>query len=86
MPKNIGMDLSKDESPGVIVAEMQGTIVEIKTKEGKKVKKGASLFVIEAMKMENIITSPVDGVVKELNISKGSPVSKGDVILVIEEK
>ena len=86
MPKNIGMDLSKDESPGVIVAEMQGTIVEIKTIEGMKVKKGASLFVIEAMKMENIITSPVDGVVKELNISKGSPVSKGDVILVIEEK
>ena len=86
MPKNIGMDLSKDESPGVIVAEMQGTIVEIKTKEGKKIKKGASLFVIEAMKMENIVTSPIDGVVKELNISKGSPVSKGDVILVIEEK
>ena len=86
MPRNIGMDLSKDESPGVIVAEMQGTIVEIKTKEGKKIKKGASLFVIEAMKMENIVTSPIDGVVKELNISKGSPVSKGDVILVIEEK
>jgi biotin carboxyl carrier protein len=86
MPKKIGMDLSRDSSPGVIVAEMQGTIVDIMIKEGKKVKKDASLFVIEAMKMENIVSSPIDGVVKELNITKGSPVSKGDVILVIERK
>ena len=86
MPKKIGMDLSRDSSPGVIVAEMQGTIVDIMIKEGKKVKKDASLFVIEAMKMENIVSSPIDGVVKELNITKGSHVSKGDVILVIERK
>jgi len=86
MPKKIGMDLSRDSSPGVIVAEMQGTIVDIMIKEGKKVKKDASLFVIEAMKMENIVSSPIDGVVKELNITKGSSVSKGDVILVIERK
>jgi len=86
MPKKIGMDLSRDSSPGVIVAEMQGTIVDIMIKEGKKVKKDASLFVIEAMKMENIVSSPIDGVIKELNITKGSPVSKGDVILVIERK
>ena len=86
MPKKIGVDLSKNSSPEVIVAEMQGTIVDIMIKEGKKVKKDASLFVIEAMKMENIVSSPIDGVIKELNITKGSLVSKGDVILVIERK
>ena len=86
MPKRIGIDLSKDDSPGTIVAEMQGTIVDIMTKEGKKVKKGESLFVIEAMKMENIVSSPIDGIVKELSITKGSPVSKGDIILVIEKR
>ena len=86
MPKSIGIDLSKDDSPGTIVAEMQGTIVDIMTKEGKKVKKGESLFVIEAMKMENIVSSPIDGIVKELSITKGSPVSKGDIILVIEKR
>jgi len=86
MPKRIGIDLSKDDSPGTIVAEMQGTIVDIMTKEGKKIKKGESLFVIEAMKMENIVSSPIDGIVKELSITKGSPVSKGDIILVIEKR
>ena len=86
MPKKIGVDLSKNSSPEVIVAEMQGTIVDIMIKEGKKIKKNDSLFVIEAMKMENIVSSPIDGVVKELNITKGSPVSKGDVILVIKRK
>ena len=78
--------MSKDDSPGIIVAEMQGTIVDIMTKEGKKVKKGDSLFVIEAMKMENIVSSTIDGVVKELSITKGSPVSRGDIILVIEKR
>jgi len=86
MPKKIGIDLSKNDSPGIIVAEMQGTIVDIMTKEGKKVKKGDSLFVIEAMKMENIVSSTIDGVVKELSITKGSPVSRGDIILVIEKR
>ena len=86
MPNKIGMNLSIGVSPGAIIAEMQGTIVDIMIKEGKKVKKGDSLFVIEAMKMENIVSSPIDGIIKELNITKGSPVSKGDVILVIERK
>ena len=56
------------------------------TKQGKKVKKGDSLFVLEAMKTENVITSPIDGVIKKFNIEKGQPVKKGDLLIEIEAK
>lgn len=79
------MDLTGSiKNPGIITASMQGTIMDTMTKKGKKVKKGDSLFVLEAMKMENVITSPINGVVKEFNIKKGQPVNKGDVLVEIE--
>ena len=79
------MDLTGSiRNPGIIRANMQGTIMDTMTKKGKKVKKGDSLFVLEAMKMENVITSPINGVVKEFNIKKGQPVNKGDVLVEIE--
>ena len=84
-PKKIGMDLTGSiKNPGIITANMQGTIMDTMTKKGKKVKKGDSLFVLEAMKMENVITAPINGIVKEFNIKKGQPVNKGDVLVEIE--
>ena len=81
------MDLTGNiRNPGLIFAEMQGTIMETMTKQGKKVKKGESLFVLEAMKMENVITSPIDGVIKTYNVQKGQPVKKGDLLVEIETR
>ena len=81
------MDLTGNiRNPGLIYAEMQGTIMETMTKLGKKVKKGDSLFVLEAMKMENVITSPIDGVVKVYNVKKGQAVKKGDLLMEIEAR
>ena len=86
-PKKVGMDLTGNiKNPGIIFAEMQGTIMDTMTKQGKKVKKGDSLFVLEAMKMENVITAPFDGVIKKFNIEKGQPVKKGDLLIEIEAK
>ena len=83
-PKKIGMDLTGNiRNPGIIKADMQGTIVDTMTKKGKKVKKGDSLFVLEAMKMENVVTAPIGGVIKEFNIKKGQPVNKGDILVEI---
>ena len=86
-PKKIGMDLTGNiKNPGLIFAEMQGTIMETMTKQGKKVKKGDSLFVLEAMKMENVITSPINGVIKVFNVTKAQAVKKGDLLVEIEVK
>ena len=83
-PKKIGMDLTGNiRNPGIIKADMQGTIVDTMTKKGKKIKKGDSLFVLEAMKMENVVTAPIGGVIKEFNIKKGQPVNKGDILVEI---
>ena len=83
-PKKIGMDLTGNiRNPGIVKADMQGTIMDTMTKKGKKVKKGDSLFVLEAMKMENVVTAPIGGVIKEFNIKKGQPVNKGDILVEI---
>ena len=83
-PKKIGMDLTGNiRNPGIIKADMQGTIMDTMTKKGKKVQKGDSLFVLEAMKMENVVTAPIGGVIKEFNIKKGQPVNKGDILVEI---
>ena len=83
-PKKIGMDLTGNiRNPGIIKADMQGTIMDTMTKKGKIVKKGDSLFVLEAMKMENVVTAPIGGVIKEFNIKKGQPVNKGDILVEI---
>ena len=83
-PKKIGMDLTGNiRNPGIIKADMQGTIMDTMTKKGKKVKKGDSLFVLEAKKMETVRTAPIGGVIKEFNIKKGQPVNKGDILVEI---
>ncbi|MHB1453193.1 MAG: biotin/lipoyl-containing protein [Saccharofermentanales bacterium] len=62
---------------------MPGTILEIKVGIGTKVKKGYSLLVLEAMKMENDIVAAFDGVVTHVLVAKGASVSTGDSLIVI---
>ena len=52
---------------------------------GKSVHKGDVLFIIEAMKVMNEITSPTSGKVVQINIQDGNMVEFGEVVLEIEE-
>ncbi len=52
---------------------------------GSKVSKGDTLFIVEAMKVMNEITSPVNGTVRVINISDSAMVEFGQVIMEIEE-
>jgi biotin carboxyl carrier protein len=55
-----------------IVPPMPGKVIELRVKEGDRVRKGDVLLVLEAMKMRNEVTSPVDGVVRGLVVAAGA--------------
>ncbi|AKG91128.1 Pyruvate carboxylase [Geoglobus ahangari] len=66
-----------------VKAEMAGTIVRIVKKEGEAVKSGEAVVILEAMKMENEISSPVDGVVSKVYVKEGDKVQAGDVLFSV---
>ena len=67
-----------------VYAFVPGTISKVFVKEGKKIKAGDMLFILDAMKIQNRTTVPIDGKVKKINVKKGQKVSKKDVLLEIE--
>ena len=50
---------------------------------GKKIKKGDTVMIIEAMKTMNHVPSPFDGIIKEINVEDGQPVEFGQIIAVL---
>ena len=69
---------------GAVSVPMQGTIVKILVEVGQEVEAGATVCVLEAMKMENNITADKAGSVKEIKVAVGDSVGSGDVVVVIE--
>ena len=51
---------------------------------GKKIKKGDTVMIVEAMKRMNHVPSPKDGVVKSINVEDGQPVEYGQTLVVID--
>jgi len=67
-----------------VVAEMQGTILEVAVAEGETVEPGDVLCVLEAMKMENDVVASRGGRVTGVFVSEGESVDMGDRLVVIE--
>jgi len=61
-----------------------GKIIDVKIKEGDKVKEGDVLCMLESMKMENPILAPVDGSITQVGISVDQVVKPGDMVAIIE--
>ena len=51
---------------------------------GKKIKRGDTIMIVEAMKTMNHVPSTIDGVVKEILVSDGQPVEFGQTLIVLE--
>jgi biotin carboxyl carrier protein len=68
---------------GSVLAPIPGLILDIKVTVGESVVAGQSVATIEAMKMENSLTSTVSGTVKEIRVQKGAQVATGDVVMII---
>ena len=66
-----------------IVAPMPGIVLRYVAEPGQHVSSGDPIVVLEAMKMENTLSSPTDGTVKSLPLKPGTTVAKDDVLAVI---
>ena len=51
---------------------------------GKKIKKGDTIMIVEAMKTMNHVPSTMDGIVKKISVEDGQPVEFGQILIVIE--
>ncbi|MFD7626157.1 acetyl/propionyl/methylcrotonyl-CoA carboxylase subunit alpha [Streptomyces sp. NPDC059851] len=66
-----------------LAAPMPGTVTVVKVAVGERVAAGQSLLVVEAMKMEHVISAPHAGTVTELDVSPGTTVAMDQVLAVV---
>ncbi|THE10103.1 pyruvate carboxylase [Enterococcus hirae] len=69
-----------------IGATMSGSVLDVLVKKGDMVRKGDTLMITEAMKMETSIEAPFDGEVIHLYVTSGDPISSGDLLIEVTEK
>jgi biotin carboxyl carrier protein len=67
-----------------VKSPLPGVVLELKVKVGDAVKRGQTLIILEAMKMENNINADKDGTVTAINVNKGDSVLEGTDLVIIE--
>jgi propionyl-CoA carboxylase alpha chain len=74
---------AREEVRGGCHAPMPGKILAVRVAPGERVMRGATLVVLEAMKMEHEVTAPHDGVVREVRVEVGQQVDAGAVLVTL---
>lgn len=67
-----------------VKSPLPGVILDVKVHVGDTVKKGQTVIILEAMKMENNINADKDGKITAVNVSKGESVLEGTDLVIIE--
>ncbi len=79
------LEQSGDSSSTISVeAPMPGKIIDILVEEGSEVKEGEPIIILEAMKMQNEISSSTSGIVQSISVKKNDSVMKDDVLIDIQ--
>ena len=84
-PKRRGGGSASAASGNAVVAPMQSTVVKIAVSVGDSINAGDTVIVLEAMKMEQPMSSPKTGVVKAIGASVGETVGAGTVLIEFED-
>tara|TARA_B100001029_G_scaffold162277_1_gene151578 strand:+ start:151 stop:507 length:357 start_codon:yes stop_codon:yes gene_type:complete len=95
-----GIEIKSDDETVVDEIEISGTVVKSPivgtayiapepggkkfVEVGKKIKKGDTIMIVEAMKTMNHVPSPSDGIVKEISVEDGQPVEFGQKLIILE--
>lgn len=82
--EQLGMANLNNNKISDIKAPMPGLVLKVLVAEGDEVKKGDNLFVLEAMKMENIIKAPADATIKTIKIQPTDKVEKGQLLILFK--
>ena len=78
-------DLQGPEGSVGLPAPIQGTIVSVLVAEGDTVYAGQELVVMEAMKMEHVITAPTSGIVRGVMVAEGDVILEGYALVYVVE-
>ncbi len=76
----------QEEASGHLDAPINGIVVQVQCREGEEVARGATLVVVEAMKMQYSICAPGDGKIKEILYQVGDQVLEGQPLLIMEAR
>lgn len=71
---------------GVIRSPMPGKIIAVQVKAGDEVRKGQTLIIVEAMKMEHVLVAPFDAMLAAVSAHVGDQVNEGETLARLEPR
>ncbi len=84
VPGGVGGEKHAEGEFGHVNAPMPGRVVAVEVEAGKQVRRGETLLVLEAMKMEHAVTAPKDGMVARIEYSVGDQVEEGAELVIFD--
>ena len=81
---SMGLEAVTQSHVDKIIAPMPGLVLKVNVQSGDQISKGDTLLILEAMKMENVISAPNDGIVKKVLVSEGNSIEKSEILVILD--